>query len=57
MKDRMKYILIGIITGIVIGMALFYLLITLRVVQPFRPFGLDNFSGNFSRRFNRSEMP
>lgn len=57
MKERKKYLLIGIAIGIIIGMTLFYLLIMFRIVQPFRFLGPDNFSGNFSRRFNRSEIP
>jgi len=55
MKDRTKYLLIGIVIGIIIGMILFYILITFRIIRPFG-FGPDNFSGNLSRRFNRSEI-
>jgi len=55
MKDKTKYLLIGIIIGIVIGVALFYLLTMFRIIRPFGFSGnLENFSGNFSRRFNRS---
>jgi hypothetical protein len=53
-KERMKYIMIGIVIGIIIGIAIFYLLTTFRII---RPFGFGNFTGNFSRRFNGSEMP
>lgn len=58
MKDKTKYILIGVAIGIIIGLILFYLLMTFRVIRPFGfPGNLSNFSGNFSRRFNRSETP
>lgn len=53
-KERTKYIMIGIVIGIIIGIAIFYLLTTFRII---RPFGFGNFTGNFSRRFNGSEMP
>jgi dolichol kinase len=53
-KEKMKYIIIGII----IGVALFYLLTMFRIIRPFGfPGDLGNFSGNLSRRFNRSATP
>jgi hypothetical protein len=45
MKDKMKYLIIGIILGVIIGFLLFYSLTTFRIIQPFRLFG----DGNFSR--------
>jgi len=47
MEDRTKYILMGTAIGIVIGIVIFYLLLSLRII---RPFGLSNFtrSGNFT---------
>ena len=42
MEERTKYMLLGIIIGIVIGMAIFYLLVTFRVI---RPFGFRGFEG------------
>jgi len=54
MKDRTKYILIGIIIGIIIGMIMLYLLMTFRIIRPygfgaFREFSRqDNFT-NFTR--------
>jgi hypothetical protein len=42
MEERTKYMLMGIIIGIVIGMAIFYLLVTFRVI---RPFGFRGFEG------------
>ena len=56
MKDRTKYILIGVVIGIITGFAMFYLLMTFRIIRPFG-FNPGNFSGNFSRRFNSSETP
>ena len=57
MKDRTKYLLIGIIIGIGVGIVIFYLLMNLRIVSPFgmregmreftRP---ENFT-NFTRPF------
>jgi ABC-type enterochelin transport system permease subunit len=57
MKDKTKYLLIGIVIGIIIGIVLFYLLTMFRIIQSFRFFGPGNYSGNFSGRFNRSEIP
>jgi hypothetical protein len=57
MKDRIKYLLIGIVIGIIIGIVLFYLLTTLRVIRPFGFFGQGNFSGNFTRRLNGGATP
>jgi len=54
MKDRTKYMLIGIIIGIIIGIGIFYLFTTFRI---FRPFGFGDFSRNFSRPLNRSTIP
>lgn len=48
MKDKTKYMLIGMIIGIVIGMTMLYLLITFRII---RPFGLGGFTG-FARYGN-----
>ena len=56
MKPRTKHLLIGIAIGIVIGIALFYLMMHFRVI---RPFGFREFSGiarpenlsNFTRPF------
>lgn len=47
MEERTKYALIGIIIGMVIGVAIFYLLLNLRIIKPF---GLRGFmrSGNFT---------
>jgi hypothetical protein len=57
-KERMKYIIIGIMIGIVIGITLFYLLTMFRIIRIFGfPGNLGNFSGNLSRRFNRSVTP
>jgi hypothetical protein len=54
MKDRTKYILIGIVIGIIIGMAMFYLLINFRIIRPFgfgdiRGFPRNNTFSNFTR--------
>jgi len=54
MKERIKYMLIGIAIGIVIGIALFYLLTTFRIL---RPFGFGNFPSNSSRNFTRGSTP
>jgi len=50
MKDRTKYILIGMIIGIIIGMAMFYLLINFRIFRPFGFGGIREFplNGNFT---------
>ncbi len=52
MEKRLKYILIGIAIGIVIGMFVFYILLTSGVIRPYLAFrGFDrpgNFT-NFSR--------
>jgi hypothetical protein len=50
MKDRTKYILIGIIIGIAIGMIMFYLLMTFRIIRPFGLGGFREFvpNGNFT---------
>jgi len=54
MKDRIKYILIGIIIGIAIGMIIFYLLMTFRIIIPFgfgsfREFAPNSNFTNFTR--------
>lgn len=57
-KERTKYIIIGVMIGIVIGISLFYLLTMFRIIRTFGfPANLGNFSGNLSRRFNRSVIP
>jgi hypothetical protein len=57
MKERTKYILMGVIIGIVIGMVIFYIFITFRI---FRPFGLGGFRqfprNNTSSNFPRSSI-
>jgi len=54
MKDKTKYLLMGITIGIAIGVALFYILTMFRIIRPFSfPGNLGNFSGNLSRPFNR----
>jgi len=53
MEERIKYILIGIIIGIVTGVAVFYLLLNLGIIRPFglrgfmRPGNFTNFTGPF----------
>jgi len=53
MKDQTKYILIGICIGVVVGIIIFYLLITFRVVQPF---GFGGFRG-FPQNNNLTNFP
>ena len=50
MEDRIKCILIGIVTGIIIGMTMFYLLMTFRIIRPFGPSDFREFAryGNFT---------
>jgi hypothetical protein len=54
MEERTKYILIGIIIGIAIGMIMFYLLMTFRIIRPygfggFREFARQDNLTNFTR--------
>ena len=46
MRDKTKYILIGVIIGIVIGMIMLYLLITFRIIRPFGLGGFREFAPN-----------
>jgi len=58
MKERTKYMLMGMIIGIIIGMVLLYTLVTFRIV---RPFGFREFAGagngNFTSNFTNMTMP
>lgn len=57
--ERMKYILIGLAIGIVIGIAVTLLLMNLRLLGPLGMRGVgdfvrpENFTGNFTRPFPR----
>lgn len=53
MKDQIKYIMIGVIVGIAIGMITLYSLITFRIV---RPFGFGGF-GQFGQNNNLTNFP
>ena len=53
-KERTRYMLMGIIIGIVIGMALLYTLVTFRII---RPFGFREFAGAGNGNFTNMTMP
>ena len=52
-NEKIKYILAGIAVGIIIGIGLFYLLMSLRIIRPFgaffnRAFPRNGSFGNFT---------
>lgn len=49
-NQKIKYILIGIAIGIVIGFAIFYLLMSLGVIRPFFMGGFNPNMGGFPGR-------
>jgi hypothetical protein len=58
MEDKTKYMLIGIVIGIAIGMVIFYLLMTSGFMRPggFGGFGDFRGQGNFTRPENLTNM-
>jgi len=55
MEERTKYVSMGVLIGIAIGIAIFYLLLNFGIIRPFgfreltRPENFTNFIRNLSR--------